>query len=315
MSVKEMVDAMLRMLEILISWPVILLIVILLVRSQLPEVIATLAQRITKGPFGTEFAQLQEKMDTIATRVKQIEEKITYKLPPGSTMLEQRLGSALSFFRAYLKDLGFEPKVRELEVSIKSDYPGRAYYDPSTHQIVIADDLASKEDAYLYQYTYHALRPVSMEDLHTISDTSQEIEAGLALYFVCSFTNYPVFVPKVVQAPPEQRDRWDLSCQKAFERVQPSGYGIHDLSKVPWIETFEGWVWAAAFWQIRTLLDQDWADKLLFATWSDLQPSDFHSNNRVDFAKRLLGKARTNMIKYDDVHQIQAIFERCGLKF
>jgi hypothetical protein len=59
MSAKEIADSVLRFLEIVVSWPVIILIVILVVRRQLPSLVATvvpqLAQRITEAP-GLKFA-------------------------------------------------------------------------------------------------------------------------------------------------------------------------------------------------------------------------------------------------------------------
>ena len=258
----------------------------------------------------------EEKVENLTSKVKQIEEKITFEFSPALTPdLEQELNAALLDFSAYMQNLGFNPQEGEVKVRIQSDLRGRAFYDPYTHKIVIAEDLFSKKDAALYQYTYHALLPAGIEDIADISATYLEIEAGLALYFVCSFNNSPLFLPKLVQASSKQRDKWDLSRLKKFQKVQPSGgFRDHDLWQAPWIETFEGDFWAAAFWQIRTLVDQDRADKLLFATWSDLQLNDFHSNNRVDFAKRLL-KIAPSYESGEHVSQIQAIFELCGLKF
>src|SRR5215469_16479938 len=222
------------------------------------------------GQLENAVREQTEKVETLTSKVKEIEEKITFEPTTALTPeLEQELNSALFSFRTYLQELGLEPKESEVKVRILPKVRGRAFYVVSAHEIVIAEDLVRKEYAALYQYTYHALLP---EDIPDISATYGEIVAGLALYFACSFNKSPLFLPKVVQASPKQLDRWDLSRHKKFQKVQPSGGMLdHPIERNPWIETFEGDVWAAAFWQIRTLLDQGPADKLLFAAWSDLQ--------------------------------------------
>ena len=220
MSLKDWIDAVLQLLGIVV-WPVVVCLIIWFVQSRYPDEIRDLLKRVKKvGPGGVELEELKEDVKNVKDAVKRIEEKIIIERSLGLTpTLEQQLTLNIPIFRVYLQELGFKPQEgKEITVSVSSDIQGSAFYDPFAHQIVIAEDLASKTDAAWYQYTYHALLPEKMEDINNISATSQEVEAGLALYFVCSFTNHSKFVPKVVQAPPEQRDRWDLSCQKSFKR-------------------------------------------------------------------------------------------------
>ncbi len=306
MSVREIVDAVFRLLEILISWPVILLVVILLVRNQLPEVMATLAQRITKGPFGTEFAQLREKVDTIATTMKQIEEKIKFEASTALTPnLEQELNAALSSFRAYMQELGFEPPEEDqvsVRIESKPEFSG-SFYDPLSHRIVVSEDFASDKDFALREYTNHALLLLVKVDIAEWSTACQEFESGLAYYFPCSFKDNPLFAPFLAKEFPEYYI-WDLKNNQKFTMLRSSFRINGDL---------QGEVWGAAFWEMRELLGKVPADKLLFTTWSALQPSDVSNKKRIHFATRLLEYAADGSGNH--VGQIQAILEQRGLKF
>lgn len=299
MSLKDWINEALSLLGIVI-WPVIVYFVIRFVQSKYPNEIRDLLRRMTEGPFGIKFGELQQKVNTIDERVKQIEEKITFEPSTALTpKLERELNSVLSSFRIYLQELGFEPKEGEVNVRIGSEIPGSAYYDPSSHQIVIAKDLDSKGDAALHEYTHHALLSITKGSVSEFSTIYQEIEAGLAIYFPCSFKNSALLA-----------NRWDLNQDKKFTREKFTE--IRSSDRLIYIA--QGEVWAAAIWQLRILLGRNQVDKLLFATWSALQPSDLQSKKRLDFARRLLESALSYGMG-NHVDQIQAIFERCGLEF
>jgi hypothetical protein len=66
MSTTEVVDAVLRLLKALISWPLVLLVVVIIVRHQLPTLITDLTRRLRKAPGGFEFNELKEQVATVA---------------------------------------------------------------------------------------------------------------------------------------------------------------------------------------------------------------------------------------------------------
>jgi hypothetical protein len=66
MSTIGVVDAVLRLLEALISWPLVLLVVVIIVRHQLPALITDLTRRLRKAPGGFEFNELKEQVATVA---------------------------------------------------------------------------------------------------------------------------------------------------------------------------------------------------------------------------------------------------------
>jgi hypothetical protein len=108
MSTTEVVDAILRLFEALISWPLVLLVVVIIVRHQLPALIVDLTRRLRKAPGGFEFDELRDQVATVAERVKNIEEAVSFRQSAALTpALEQQLQTSLSRFYEYLKALGF----------------------------------------------------------------------------------------------------------------------------------------------------------------------------------------------------------------
>src|SRR5215213_9176972 len=62
MTPKEIVDAFLKFLGIILAWPIVVLIVILLAREQLPGAFTELSHRITEGPLGFKFSEIDQKL-------------------------------------------------------------------------------------------------------------------------------------------------------------------------------------------------------------------------------------------------------------
>jgi hypothetical protein len=285
----------------------------LLLIAVLPKV-----QEFTIGPQGVDarLGQLEsavheqkEEVKTLADKVKHIEEQITFEPTPALTpKLEEELNSALSSFRTYMQELGFEPKEGQVSVRIESEFPvpnfrgSGSYYDDSRHQIVITKDLAIDKDSALREYTHHALLSIA-GDVEAMSTACTELLSGLAYYFPCSFNNRPFFAP-VFAKTVGQPYLADLSNTRKFTRLRSSFRVSSEL---------QGEIWGAAFWEMRQLLGKIPTDKLLFNTWSALQPSDVHIS-RIDLARRLL-KTAPSYESGEHVHQIQAILEYRGLKF
>lgn len=303
MNPNDIINDVLRLLEILISWPVILLVIILLVHRKLPDIISSLAQRVTKAPGGFEFiAELKEDVKTLKTRVTEIEEEIHFIPSPALTVkLQQELKSALSKFRTYVQKLGFKHEENPVGLFVDPEFEG-SKYDELRHRIVIGEDLAIDNDVAFREYmNYVLLSKVGDADRST---AYIEIESGLAYYFPCSFNNHALFAPELVKEFGPSYTFADLSNNQKFTKIR---------SSYKFSSQLQGEIWGAAFWEMRQLLDQVPADKLLFDTWFALRPSDRHIS-RIDFARRLLISASSNESE-EHVRQIQAIFENRGLKF
>src|SRR6266542_1136551 len=146
MSAKETGDALLRLLEILTSWPVILLVVIVAVRKELPTLITKLAERITKAPGGFEFAKLESAVATIATKVEGIEDKIQAAITfqPSSALtpeVQATIQERLDAYTERLKAIGFVIPVERVEVSVDAALKDNAYYSDATHALVLGEPL------------------------------------------------------------------------------------------------------------------------------------------------------------------------------
>ena len=305
MSAKDIVDTVLRLLGILISWPVILLCVIIMVRREFPELVSNLAQRMTKAPGGFEFAALQQKVDSIATTVKQIEEQLQFRPSAALTPdLQKKMESAFSSFRGYLQQLGLTLGEGRIEVAIQPNYEN-AHYDGIQKLIVIGESLAGDTDVAFREYMHHALMSLAKETHDNWSRSYDEIESGLADYFPCSFNNDPLVGEIFARRKYGKAYIRNLNNRRKFTEASASQpfTGPQDI----------GEIWGGAFWDMRTQLGKSAADKLLFSTWGDLLPTDTRSDEPTRFVRKLVQHAQSSQGE-PAAEQIRSIFKSRGLE-
>jgi hypothetical protein len=158
----EMVDALLRLIEIVLSWPVVLLIAVWLVRRDLPGVLNTLADRITKlrapGVHVEFLQQIQKDVKTISEKVDRIESVVTFKESPElSPELKKQIVSALEDYQKFLNSLRYEikPKSPKPTVEIIAADLG-ASYDPGNNVVSISKSFVV--DPYFALHELHASR-------------------------------------------------------------------------------------------------------------------------------------------------------------
>lgn len=304
MSAKEGIDALLRLLEILISWPVIFLCVAMLIRRELPTLISKLAERITKAPGGFEFAVLQQKVETLGAKVERLE-RVTFEPSAALTPeLQTQLQSSLDSFQAYLARLGYQSQTGHVRVFVDPKLKDNVYYEGVGNRIVLGEPLAKDTDAVFREYTHHALLARTELDWGSMTNEQQAVESGLADYFACSFNSDPLFGEQsihVFRKYPGFETKSairNLSNDRTFDEVAANPE-IHNV----------GEIWGGAFWELRERLGQTVADNLLFSTWGALRSSDTHGDFGVAFLKTLL---ETDSGKHG--HDIRTIFRRRGLK-
>ena len=92
MTISELVTTILKALEILTAWPVLLFLGLYLLRNQISLLLPDLAKRLSKAPGGWEFSSLQEVRAEVATLVNQAEisqdiAKANLKVDPKSIRL------------------------------------------------------------------------------------------------------------------------------------------------------------------------------------------------------------------------------------
>jgi hypothetical protein len=306
MSAKEIVDAVLRLLEVFVSWPVIFLIVVVVLRRQLPDLISKLADRVTKAPGGFEFAVLQQKVETLGAKIEQLE-KLQFEPSTALTpALQKELQSSLDAFQAYLAKLGYEPDTSHVGVFVDPALKDNVYYDGN--RIVLGEPLAKDTDAAFREYTHHALLAKTNWLREGMSNEQQAVESGLADYFACSFNDDPLFGEKSIhlfRQHPDYRGKAAIRNMKNDRTFDEAAINpeLHNV----------GEIWSGAFWEMRERLGQDVADRLLFTTWKAMASAEPHGDFGLAYAKKLLETAESSHGEQQS-QLIRTIFKRRRLK-
>ena len=260
--------------------------------------------------------QLAADVQTINNKVETIEEKIAPDASLNSTPDGAKILSALKEFQQHFRTIGFVQPKGELKVSIDHHQKDDAYFQWEDNHLIIGDDLAPDLDTAYREYSHHALSTVNQKMYMSSSNSYQiaAIESGLADYFTCSYTGNPHFAEKSApvfqklfgkQAVPKPFLR-NLDNNRSFSEInpnQPATIEPHNL----------GELWGGVFWEIRKGIGStELADKLLFATWTAMQPSGSPDSDAAAFANTLLQEDRT-IENGDHAEQIKNVFARHGL--
>jgi hypothetical protein len=304
MSAKEIVDAILKLLEILISWPVILLVVMVVARKELLSLILKLADRMTKAPGGFEFATLQERVEKISTQLDKLEKAAFEPSGALTPKLQSDLQASFDAYQAYLLGVGYKPPM-EGKVNIFVDPTlDNAQYDGQ--RIVIGKRLAEDSDALYRECTHRALDPNNRWGLMT--DEQKAVESGLADYFPCSYKNNPLFGEKAVEVfrhIPEYANKPALRTMDNDRKFTEAAMNNEEHNV--------GEIWSGAFWKIRARVGQSDTDKLLYSAFTAMPPLKDGASFNVSFANAVIDAART-LPKGDQSGDIAAIFKRRKFK-
>ena len=303
MTLKDTIDALLRLLEIAVSWPVILLIAMIVARKELLSLILKLADRMTKAPGGFEFAVLQERVEKIIAKVEKLEKAAFEPSAALTPELQSQLQASFDLFQDYLVGVGYKTAERKVTIFIDPTLEN-AHYDGQ--RIILGKQLASDTDALFREYTHHALLPGGSRTAMTNEQAA--VESGLADYFPCSFSNDPAFGEKsihVFQTYPGYENKTAIRMLDNDRKFTEAAKDL-ELHSV-------GEIWSGAFWEIRTRLGQPSADKLLFSTWMAMLPLEPHKNFSARFAKTLIDAARV-LEDGDRSPEVAETFQRRKLK-
>jgi hypothetical protein len=308
MSTTEVVDAVLRLLAIVVSWPLVLLVVVIIVRRELPRLLVDLAQRVRKAPGGFEFDQLRDEVASVAQRVKRIEDAVVIRPSAALTPdVKQQLQDSLYGFYEYFKALGYEPGESPPEVTTQSNYPN-AHYDGSQNLIVIGESLLGDVDVALREYAHHVLTAiVPLREYGAIRQQYRAIESGLADYFPCSFTNDALMGEQAGQVLIGKPYIRNLDNERKFTEVPSEGDAREIAPQVV------GEIWGGAFWEMRKLLQQEVADRLLFSAWNGQSLADITKDDPKLFVSNLIDEARQSA-DGSAVDTVRSVFQRRGLE-
>ena len=252
--------------------------------------------------------QLAEEVQILAEKVDRIEEKVGFtsssELAPE---VRKQLESAFYEFQSYLQKVGFRPTGGKVDIHVpkKMTTESLAYYDPDKRRMVIDRRYASDPDLLYREYMHHVLSPSTFAGDADAFWAYYAIESGLATYFACSFTGNPRSAEKTAALMKQEGlFIWDLRNERKFSAIKHSVMSaMSDGTEV----------WGGVFWEIRQLLGQVKADRLLFKAWFALRPEDARKDKGAGFVKKVLELDET---EDRGIHrdQIRSVFEKRGWK-
>jgi TIR domain len=229
-------------------------------------------------------------------------ERITFLPGPQVEQpVKDQIVADLASFAGYLKGLGYRPPGTEVNISFQPQPPLQFNYDPWSHTIYIYPPFAKDTDVARHEYTHRMLLAATQQtSFDHLSDTYSAMESGLAYYYPCSFRSHSDFGVIVGRENPQLWRPLNLLNHRSFEMAS------NDLSAR---ET-----WASAFWDVRELLHQERADRLLLLAWSQLSLADLGGADPTRLVRLM-----TQDLEHDDpssqgaARELQAIFARRGL--
>jgi Spy/CpxP family protein refolding chaperone len=273
--------------------------------GQLAEV-AALAQQVPA---------LAGNLKELTSKVNLIEEKITIESSTIPTAQTDKLKVAFENFQNYFQKIGFNAPKGEVKIKLDDKLQLNSFYEVPTNTVIVSSSLVDDFEFSLHQYVHHVLSAVNKRYLSAHSRYAESIGEGLADYFTCSFTGDPLVGEKSIHKFQKAfgKDRFpndfmrNLKNDRSFKEAYSSDPKTSEVHSV-------GEIWGGAFWEIRELLGQDLADKLLFATWKSLSPSDLSGLSEGKFVKRLL-KQYEPLEDGNQRERLEEIFRRRDLEF
>jgi hypothetical protein len=215
--------------------------------------------------------------------------------------LQRTLETSLQNFKAYLVKLGFSVPSETISVKISPgtvvDDQGVALWDPTTHSIMVASAFASDEVSVLRQLAHELLEPSGKPPQDYFA-----IESGLATYFPCSFTDYPMLADRASAAGKAIFPPQDLRKRRKFAEIQVSDWNS--------VQNDGSEVWGGALWEIRQLLGAELADQLIANTSRTFAPG--REPAFASFANDLVANSRS-VEGGTHTEQVREIFKGRGL--
>ncbi len=234
---------------------------------------------------------LQEQFEALSKRVDVIGEKVGFA--PASRISNEtrrRLEDAFARFRDYVKSLGYRnaPGSTFGVIGVQDKIPGGApaLYDNEKRKLIIGREYVNDLTILYRAYMLHVLAS-SGPDPNL--DDYPAIFSGLATYFSYSFVDNP---------SPDTPTAWDLTKKRPFAEIKPTDLSINNDGTE---------IWGSTFWELRTMLGQNAADKLLLDAWFGLHAVQIKADHGASFVRKLIDLEKTHET------EIRAVYARRGL--
>lgn len=243
-----------------------------------------------------ETRALSSRVEGLAKEVRQIREKVGFEKSSALTpRLQKELEASFYGFQAYLEKTGYKSKKGIIKLRVDPALKSNTTYDGE--RIVLGENIAADRHALLYTYMMHVLKETkaSSWDL-PYATTAGAVASALGDYFSASFLDDPRISPVLAK---------ESGLKEPYIRNLENQKRFDDHSLAGWDEVHSrGETWGGAFWELRRLLGQEVADRLLFRAWVEWVPAQDADESFV----------RTLASLSPSVDRVREIFARRGLK-
>jgi hypothetical protein len=204
----------------------------------------------------------------------------------------------LSKYINYLDNIGFPADPVSIQIvegkEMNASYDGR--------DMLIDPRLSGDVDAPRREYTHHVLYKSNKLDVGYQNQPMQQIESGLADYFPCSFADRPSF-GEIVAAV--------MNLGKPYTRNLNNSRKFDETLEFGSMSQDRGEIWGGAFWELRSILGQDLADRILVRAWQSMAWPTAEQDTASKFIDALLVNAR-QIASDRQVAEIRTTFRKRG---
>jgi len=245
-----------------------------LLQAEVEKEYADIARRLADNKM------LAARLEELGSQVDQIGKKVGVTFKPSAELtpaVRSQLQRTLDSFQAYLERLGYRTREGRIHVEVSVEI-ANAYYVPGENKIVISRQFLDDRHVILREYTHHVL--CSTVGCDQRNRSRESFESALADYLPCSFLDDPKLGQRMAQALrlPAGYVR-NLENTMRLDSTALSKYQVpHQM----------GEALGGAFWEIRSLIGKDPADRIFFETWISLKESDPQGLDVPELGRRLL---------------------------
>jgi len=210
--------------------------------------------------------------------------------------IRKSLQAMLRNYINYLDNVGFP--ANSVSIQIVEDKPMNAWYDGKS--MLIDPRLAGDVDAPRREYTHHVLFRKSGLDVGSQNQVMQQIESGLADYFPCSFADRSYF-GEIVAAV--------MNLGRPYTRDLNNSRKFDETPELEGLPQDRGEIWGGVFWQLRSALRRDLADRLLAKAWQSMTWPIAERDTARKFIDAVLSNAK-DMASDQQVAEIKTTFRK-----
>ena len=235
----------------------------LLVLAVVPWIVPLLKSAKLPGGVELEFQQfrreVREGLEQSRKEVRDLASHIQHLSFHGATPDQEELIKAeLTRFHSYLTGLGFQTPTDSPAVRVKPNID-TALFDPHTNTVLIDSKLVEDRDTLYHVYMHHVSISSAPKRPETWTTLSVTLQDALADYFACSYQGDPVFGKHYASV---------FGVEQGFLRDLANSYTFKK-SRDDAVPPKRGEVWGGLFWDIRSLVGKDKADRMLAEAWME----------------------------------------------